>query len=158
MIFLAQGPRSTTTDIVVMTVAIAICVVLAFFVVVWWRRFDRKDQFVESRPRGFDHLYKLAQHNADEVAIAYPELPNPDVLIEFHTYTRAGVIGVRQDVHRQTLLALEALELIALLHSYNLRGCLVPYKGVLFVPVLSFFEARKMQLKIKAAMSQATAA
>ncbi|MFO0855997.1 MAG: hypothetical protein U0640_01425 [Phycisphaerales bacterium] len=149
MFMLAQGPGTTTTDIAVMLVAVAVCVVLAFIIVRWWRRFDRDDEGPEYCPDGFEEIYAMASRNASDIAGAYAELPNPIVSVEFHTYTRAGVLGVRQESHRQTLPALEALELVNLLHSYNLRNCLLPYKGSVYVPLLSFLEARKVRRRIR---------
>jgi hypothetical protein len=155
MFALAQGPRSSTSDIVVMVGVIVLCAVIAIVFVRWWRRFSRKDQHTEVRPVGFEDIYALAQENAETTASAYQELKNPDVAIEFHTYTRSGFIGIKQDVHRLTLPALGALELVKLLHAYNLRGCLVPYKGVVYVPLLSYLEARKVRSKIELAMRAA---
>ena len=152
MFTIAQGPRLTTTDLVVMIVAIAFCTLVAFLVVVWWRRFDRTQSLTEIRPDGFDNIYQLAKQNASEIAGANAELRNLPVSVVFHTYTRKGFIGVRQDVHRCTLPAFEALELVKLLHNYNLQGCLVLYKGVVYVPLLSYLEARKLRRTINKIM------
>ena len=152
MFTIAQGPRSTTTDLVVMIAAMAFCTVVAFAVVVWWRRFDRTQSSTELRPDGFENIYQLAKRNAVDIAGSNAELRNPPVSIVFHTYTRKGVIGVKQDVHRCTLPAFEALELVKLLHNYNLQGCLVPYKGVVYVPLLSYLEARRLRRMINKMM------
>ena len=149
MFILAQGPGTTTADIIVIMVAIAVCVVVAFIIVSWWRRFDQNHQGAEYCPDGFEDIYAMARRNASDIACAHTESPNLIVPIEFHTYTRAGVLGVRQQSHRQTLPALEALALVNLLHSYNLRNCLLPYKGSVYVPLLSFLEARKVRRRIR---------
>ncbi len=156
MFVLAQGPRSSATDIVVIVGVVVFCAVIAVVLVRWCRRFSRADQDTEIRPAGFESIYFEARCKAQDMAMAYPELTNPSVTIEFHTYKSITTpLYADQHAHRLTLPALEALELVKLLHAYNLRSCWPPYEGVLLVPLLSFFEARKVRRMVVAEMSRA---
>lgn len=79
----------------------------------------------------------------------------PLVEICFHTY--AGFLVVfSQTEHKVVLPAQQALALLRSLHRYNLLRCLVPYPGILFVPLLSYSEYLAQQRRVQAAIRNHT--
>lgn len=85
------------------------------------------------------------------------EAPGGDLgpVIDFRFHTYEGLLHhFTQREHRLQLPAREAEVLAGLLFVENLRGCLIPYVGVLFVPLLSALELRR----VKRAAARAIAA
>jgi hypothetical protein len=85
----------------------------------------------------FERLMDRAMERAE----AYGGL-GPMVTFVFHTYQGARFVFTQKE-HLARLPAGVAREYLRELHWFNLRWCVVPYKGSLFVPFLSWGNFRK---------------
>jgi hypothetical protein len=72
----------------------------------------------------------------------------PMVGFTFHTYS-GFLASFTQAEHRPRLPAAVAREYLRELHVYNLKQCLIPYPGVVYVPVLSWFNYRTQRRSIQ---------
>lgn len=82
-----------------------------------------------------------------------PHDSDPDIDFEFHTY-RGFLSFFEQSRHAHRMPARKALLLAKAMHRRNLCFCLLPYPGLVFVPVLSWFNLWKVRRTVR----QATAA
>lgn len=71
----------------------------------------------------------------------------PMVEFEFHTY-QGFLVFFTQLTHRPRLPKLIALEYLRALHLRNLKMCLIPYPGTVFVPLLSWIHYQAERRKI----------
>jgi hypothetical protein len=77
------------------------------------------------------------------------DLPQAEPLVTFKFHTYSGfLIHFTQSEHRHRLPHRLALEYLWELHRYNLVHSLIPYKGSIFVPLLSWTNYRKERRSI----------
>jgi hypothetical protein len=74
----------------------------------------------------------------------------PGVSFTFHTYSGL-LVFFTQTTHTPRLPHRIAVEYLRELHRYNLIRCLVPYPGIVFVPILSCIEYRSQLRAIQQA-------
>lgn len=94
--------------------------------------------------------WKYLQARGDD---SWPDEPS----IDFVFYTYSGVLAYfTQTTHKLRLPARHAAFLAEALHAYNLKACLVPYPGIVYVPLLSRLNLRKVRRGLTAAANQRT--
>ncbi len=71
----------------------------------------------------------------------------PLVSFTFHTYS-GFLVFFTQTAHNPRLPGPIAFEYLRQLHRYNLAKCLVPYPGIVYVPILSYFNYKAQQRRI----------
>jgi hypothetical protein len=85
------------------------------------------------------------------------EPPGPPVQFTFHTCEGVLVYFVQKEF-TLTLPAAIATAVVRGMHRRNLRKCLVPYPGIVYVPLLSWCELLKQRTRIRKQIAAARAA
>jgi hypothetical protein len=97
-----------------------------------------------SQPRS--HWEALLERSVERVGPIDEDAPM--VSFTFHTYSGLLVFFTQQE-HRPELPLPVAVEYLRELHRFNLIRCLVPYPGMLFVPILSIINYRAQLQSIR---------
>lgn len=122
---------------------IALGVVVALFAATIWVLIsfmrDKGDQ-----SEVWPSIYAEAERKYNQVCEQNPLLDELEMNFVFYTYSGV-LVFFTQSTHKLRLPARHAAILADDLHAYNLRKCLIPYPGILYVPLLSWLNRRKIR-------------